>query len=169
MELLISEYLRNMTKSNIAKIRESCQKALAEKLGEKSAVKYETAIYNMCVRIAKRDGDGITVEHVYPEVAFDKVGQLMVATAVERTKILNDLKNTVEDWDSCVYFEQQTEYNKCMNRAVEKPTAVKGVYKCNNKGCKSDDFYMWSVQTKSGDEGMTQYRRCAICGKQKKE
>lgn len=156
-----------MGSDKISKLRKCYRAVLEEKLGGKSATMYETAIYNMCVRVAKREeGD---IEDIYTEIAYDKTGQLMVASAHDRVKILNDLKNTVEDWDSCIYFEQQTEYNRSLDRSVQKPVAVEGVYTCGYKGCKSDKFYMWSQQTKSSDEGMTQFRQCAVCGKRRKE
>lgn len=149
------------------KIRKSSLRVLKQKLGEKSATKYETAIYNMCVRIAKRDGDDI--EEIYTRIAYDKLGQILTSDALGRSKILNDLKNTVEDWDACVYFEHQAEYKREIDRSILKVESVKGVYTCKYKGCKSDEFYMWTAQTKSSDEGSSQFRQCAICGKRKKE
>lgn len=141
---------------------------MENKLGEKSAVKYETAIYNMCVRICKDEGEKI--EDIYPQIAYDKLGQILMAkTSLDRSKILNDLKNAVEDWDSCIYEHQKFEYSRLMDRSVQKPQAVKGAYTCKYKGCGSDEFYVWSVQLKSGDEGMSQFRQCAICGKRRKE
>ena len=149
------------------KVRKSSLRVLKQKLGEKSAVKYETAIYNMCVKIAKRDGEDI--EEVYVNVAYDKLGQILTSDALGRSKILNDLKNTVEDWDSYVYFDHQAEYNREIDRSILKVVSVKGVYTCKVKGCRSDEFYMWTAQTKSCDEGSSQFRQCAICGKRKKE
>ena len=122
----------------------------------------------MAVRVAKRDGLKIT--EVYPVIAYDKLGQIMAAkTSLERHKILNDLKNAVEDWDSCVYNSPRSEYNRMMDRSIQKPQAVTLDEICKFKGCKSNKFYMWSQQTKSSDEGMTQFRQCAECGRRRKE
>lgn len=147
-------------------LRKITLNVLSTKLGEDSAKKYETAIYNMVVKISQRDGD---VENTYRKIAFDKIGQIMVSNGPIRNKILNDLKNAVEDWDSYIYLNQRLEYNREIDRSVQKLQSVKGVYVCNYKGCKSDEFYIWSVQTKGGDEGMTNYRQCAICNKRKKD
>jgi DNA-directed RNA polymerase subunit M/transcription elongation factor TFIIS len=147
-------------------LRKISLNVLSTKLGEESAKKYETAIYNMVVKISQRDGD---VENTYRKIAFDKIGQIMVSNGPIRNKILNDLKNAVEDWDSYIYLNQRLEYNREIDRSVQKLQSVKGVYVCNYKGCKSDEFYIWSVQTKGGDEGMTNYRQCAICNKRKKD
>ncbi len=152
----------------IKKLRKSSSEALSGKLGEKSAAKYETAIYNMCVRLAKQDGEKI--ESVYTRVAFDKIGQLIATKKpLERTKILNDLKNTVEDWDACIYEQQRFEYDRLMDRSIQKPQAVTLDEVCKYKGCKSNKFYIWSAQTRSADEGMTHFRQCALCNKRKKE
>lgn len=150
---------------SIAVLRKRSTTVLSSK---KIAEKYETAIYNMAVRVAKRDGQKIT--EVYPVIAYDKLGQIVVAkTSLERHKILNDLKNAVEDWDSCVYNSPRSEYNRMMDRSIQKPKAVKGVYVCKQKNCGSDEFYVWSQQTRSSDEGMSQMRQCAHCGKRRKE
>lgn len=58
-----------------------------------------------------------------------------------------------------------------------KPRSITGVYICKNKiwvngkqqTCGSDQFWIYSMQTRSGDEGMTVYRQCAICNKRGKE
>lgn len=132
------------------------------------AVTYEKAIYNMCVRIVNRDGSKIM--DVYSVVAYDKTGQLLNAgTKEERKRIFNDIQETLQDWSSSVYQEEKQEFIKTMDKSVQKPKATKGVYFCKQKGCNSDEFYMWSAQTRSGDEGSTQYRQCALCGKRRRE
>ncbi len=150
---------------------EVLRKKVAEvfkKLGPNTASKYEKAIYNMSVRIAKDSGSKIVP--VYSKIAYDKAGQILGAkTRLDRHRIFNDLKNDVEDWDSCIYDAERKEYYKMMDRSVQKLTSLKGVYKCTWKGCKSDEFFVWSAQTRSGDEAMTQYRQCAICNKRRKE
>lgn len=152
----------------IKKLRKSSSGILSEKLGEKSAAKYETAIYNMCVRLAKQDEERI--EHVYTRIAFDKIGQLIAAkNSLERSKILNDLKNTVEDWDACIYEKQRFEYDRLMDRSIQKPQAVTLDEICKYKGCKSNKFYIWAAQTRSCDEGTTNFRQCAECSRRKKE
>lgn len=141
--------------------RKHCISVLAEKLGEKSAKKYESAIYEMSQNVDGGD---------YNNLAYDKISQILSAeSAAKRREILNDIKNFTETWDSTVYKQQKILYDRTMDRTVQKLKSLKGVYVCNYKGCKSDEFYVWSAQTKSCDEGTTQYRQCAQCNKRKKE
>jgi|WetSurMetagenome_2_1015567.scaffolds.fasta_scaffold209283_2 DNA-directed RNA polymerase subunit M/transcription elongation factor TFIIS len=124
------------------------------------AVKYEKAIYDMSMR-SDRD---------YTSLAYEKVGQLQNAnTKTDRLSILKDINNNVDGFDSCVYGECYTNYAERLNKTQEKPKAVKGMYKCKEKGCGSDEFYVWSQQTRGGDEGMTIFRQCQKCGKRGKE
>ncbi|HMP28088.1 MAG TPA: late expression factor LEF-5 [Saprospiraceae bacterium] len=79
--------------------------------------------------------------------------------------IINDLKEHKVSWESSFFVKLKERYEKALDKSVQRPTAVQGVYKCKNKGCSSDLFYTWTMQTRSGDEGMTHFRECAKCGK----
>lgn len=140
------------------KQRELVRKTLEEKLGEKSAAKYENAIFEM----SKRDSVP------YAPLAYEKLGQLMVSSSETRKEILEDINNSVCRWDCRVYKKQKADYKRILDRSVLKPTAIKGVYFCKVKGCDSDEFYCWAEQRRGGDEGMTQLRACAVCGKRSK-
>jgi len=131
-----------------------------------AAVNYEKAIYGMCSRI----DDGAATTKTYITIFYDKMGQLKTAKdRAHREKILVDIRGDVEGWDACVYAENLATYNSSMDRSVLKPTAVKGLHKCRVRDCGSDEFYIWSAQTKASDEGMTNFRQCAKCGKRGKE
>ena len=59
----------------------------------------------------------------------------------------NFAKKRLED----TYFEK--------DEVVVNPNRV-----CRTKGCRSNEFYVRSVQTRRGDEGMTTYFTCVKCG-----
>lgn len=127
----------------------------------------EKEIYNMCLKISKNEG--ISVQEIYADLAYEKVGQILTVPKEEIPKIISDMKKSKEGWDSFIFENERIEYEKQMNRQIQKPTAVKGLYKCKEKGCDSDLFYTWSLQTRSGDEGTTNYRQCAKCGARGKQ
>lgn len=136
-------------------------------LNKPSAENYEKAIYGMAGRTDEKDPPS---KETYARIAYDKVGQLVAAKdRTMREKILADLKKDVEGWDSASYAEQLASYNATMDRSVLKPKAVKGLYKCKEKECGSDEFYVWQEQRRSADEGMSVMRQCAKCGKRGKE
>lgn len=138
----------------------------AGRLNEPSAKNYEKAVFEMTSRL---DG-GTPSKETYARVAYDKVGQLVNAKdREEREKILADMKRDVDGWDACVYENQLSMYNASMDRSVLKPRAVKGLYKCREKDCGSEEFYVWQEQRRSSDEGATVMRQCFRCGRRGKE
>jgi DNA-directed RNA polymerase subunit M/transcription elongation factor TFIIS len=144
-----------------ALVREILKKNISKP--EKSK-KYEVEIYNMCVRLSKSTKKKII--DIYKKEAFEKVGELIVAEKKGREDtILNDIKNNSLGWDSQAFIEQKNSYEKIMNKSVQKPIPVKGMYVCKDKECGSDLFYTWSLQTRSQDEPATLFRECAQCGK----
>jgi DNA-directed RNA polymerase subunit M/transcription elongation factor TFIIS len=42
-----------------------------------------------------------------------------------------------------------------------KPESVTGVFTC--KRCKGDKFWIWTAQTRAGDEGATTFAQCTTC------
>jgi len=134
-------------------------------LNRPSAENYEKAIYNMSCRKAAKPS-----KEIYTRIAYDKLGQLVCAKdRVEREKILADIRKDVDEWDACVYSDQLATYTASMDRSVLKPKAIKGLYKCKDKECGSDEFYVWNEQRRSADEGASVMRQCAKCGKRGKE
>ena len=92
--------------------------------------------------------------------------------------ILKDIDDGVTAYESCVYQPQKAAYEKALNQSMQKPKATKGVYVCKNmsmqsngkqKPCGSDSFYVWQLQTRGGEEGITIYRQCEKCGRRGRE
>lgn len=129
---------------------------------------FENAVYDMCVKICKIIGAKVKEE--YSSLAYEKIGEFLERPKnVTEDEILQDIKKCVQGYDSVAFKQEKFDYNRFMDRSVQKPTPVKGAYFCKEKECKSDLFYIWSLQTRGGDEGMTHYRQCATCGKRGKQ
>jgi DNA-directed RNA polymerase subunit M/transcription elongation factor TFIIS len=160
---------RNNIEEVSQKYRDSSLETLCKKFSEESAQKYEDAIYQLSLRLHSINSDD-NLDNLYKKTAYEKIGQLMcVENKKDRLAILEDIQNDVIGWDASVFATQFKEYQKRMDRSTQKPKSTKGVHKCKVKRCGSDEFYIWSAQTRSSDEGMSNFRQCARCGDRRKE
>lgn len=141
-------------------------KCLTTHFNKKDATTYENLIFAMVLSDANPSNE------MYSRIAYEKVGQLVEcredATMIKR--ILKDITEGIKGWECCVYDTQKKNYEKELVQANQKPKAVKGVYQCKPpQGCGSDEFYIWYLQTRGGDEGVTIFRACAKCNRRGKE
>lgn len=132
-------------------------------IDEQTAKTYECYIY----KLAKGNDDTLLF---YTNIAFEKLGELVMSKEDpdKFQMVVNSIRENKGFWESAAFDGAREKYEKMLDKSVQKPKAVQGVYKCKNKGCSSDLFYTWSMQTRSGDEGMTHFRECAKCGKRGK-
>lgn len=156
--------------------RSTIVNALIKHFPREKAMTYEKAIFNVATGSydpeVHEEDDFV---ELYTSVAYERVAQLINApTETDRLVIVVDMQ--ADDgslgavrWDSCVYDEHRERYEASLNRSQQRPKPVKGVHLCKDPKCRSDVFYIWSLQTRGGDEGMTHYRQCAKCGKRGKE
>ena len=164
-----------MTKSkSLISAREAIVKVLASAFDFDEARRYEKVIYRaVCDHHCEADEEkeGVDVATIYKRVAYEKVGQIMACKDEERVdEIVEDIKCGAISWSSCVYTAQKEAYERAINKSIQKPTAIKGTYVCQPpKGCGSDEFYIWKLQVRGGDEGTTTYRECSVCGRRGKE
>ncbi len=145
--------------------RKAVVKALQRNLKRKTAENYEQQIYRMCKRMVKNDPDGdISVEGLYPKIAYEKVGQLILCEdRPEREKILGDIKNNCTGFDSTVndaFREKQK--NECSFTA-KGPKVEKGEFPCRNPKCKSKECFWYPLQTRGLDEPATIFVTCIKC------
>ena len=161
-----------LSKDKIAKLYENAIYKMCEKLSNDQLF---LKIYSLSVNNSKFENDTnfqrkLDLVSLYKTFSYEKVGQIILSKSEkERIQILRDIKKRNVQWKSCVYNSSRKELDKHFERLKIKPTAVKGVYICRNKKCKSDDFLVWQSQTRSADEGMTTFRQCIKCGKREKE
>lgn len=138
--------------SSIKKDRNLVTQFLQKHYPKEKAIKYELSIHK-------------NVRNDYCKEAYEKIGEILNAKDEnERTMIIEDAESS---WDSYVYKDHREKYIAAINKTQKRPKPVKGLYTC--RSCGSDEFYIWSAQTRSSDEGMTHYRQCYKCGKRNKE
>lgn len=129
---------------------------------------FENAVYDMCVKICKIIGANVKEE--YASLAYEKIGEFLERPKnVTEDDVLQDIKKCVQGYDSVAFKQEKFDYNRFMDRSVQKPISIKGVYHCNVKDCGSDLFTIWYLQTRSSDEPMTEFRQCTKCGKRGKK
>jgi DNA-directed RNA polymerase subunit M/transcription elongation factor TFIIS len=103
----------------------------------------------------------------YCIVAYEKIGQLKSGTPSQH--VLQDIKKKIKGWGSHVYNPIKNTYENRIFQDNTKIKPVKGMYKCKNKECGSDEFYIWNETRRSGDEGQATIRQCSKCGKRGRE
>jgi len=146
--------------------RASVKKCLSTTFGAKLANTYEKAIYDMVL------SDSTPSNETYARLAYEKVGQLIECNqdpdSIEG--ILANISSGITGYESSIYEPQRIKHEKALAQAIQKPKAIKGTYVCKfPRGCGSDEFYIWKLQTRGGDEGTTTFRQCAKCGRRGKE
>jgi len=151
--------------------RAAAVSTLMEYFPKDKCISYEKAIFNL----VSSKTDGMPDIDDYSAIAYERIGQLINAeTEVDRNIILVDMQGDTDSsgpvsWYSCVYDEHKEKHQASIDRSQQRPKPVKGMYVCKDPSCKSDEFYVWSAQTRSSDEGMTHFRQCSRCGKRGKE
>jgi DNA-directed RNA polymerase subunit M/transcription elongation factor TFIIS len=147
--------------------RKAVTKVLERNLKKKTAENYEKQIYRMCRRIVKdneKASEYISIEVLYPKIAYEKVGQLILCEdRQEREKILVDIKDNITGFDTQPYeVFRQNQKEECSFTA-QGPKVEEGEFPCRNPKCKSKRCYWYQLQTRSGDEGMTIFVTCIKC------
>ena len=146
--------------------RDECLSLLKSKFGDKKGSLYEKKLYNMCVKQTKISQQDVMT--VYREVVYEKIGHIMTLS-----DDAEQLQSIFQDVDTSYMTSAYDQYQKTrcqeLRKINTKVESVKGLYKCKEPNCKGDEFIIWSEQNRSGDEGMTHYRKCVRCGKRKKE
>lgn len=88
----------------------------------------------------------------YNNLAYDKLGELY---------LMNEILDGA-NWDSKVYDNIREKIEIENKRVINPPDVKKGIFKC--KKCKSEKTWSYQLQTRSGDEGMTNFITCSNCG-----
>lgn len=82
---------------------------------------------------------------------------------------INPKKSYYENFEE-LYSSEKEQYLETLRINNTKPEAVKGLKPCKGSPgypCGCDEFYIWSAQTRSADEGTTNFEKCKKCGKRR--
>lgn len=94
---------------------------------------------------------------------------------MEEYDILGEKKMGVWDpadlssgWQRKIYDHLRKELTSDKEKFFRKPKLVEGQYTCRNviegKRCGSKKCSLYTLQTRSGDEGQTTFITCGVCG-----
>lgn len=134
------------------KQRKSVVETLSGKLGQKNAEMYEKNIYSTCLKFSLD----------YSRCSYHILGCLMTLENKEdRQKLLKNIKEGTLDWDMFVYDDIR---EKLKGKEPPEIEIEQGVFLCRKSECGSNKTKHWQSQTRSGDEGMTTFVYCTVCG-----
>jgi DNA-directed RNA polymerase subunit M/transcription elongation factor TFIIS len=150
-----------IVRNTLPPFRQASLRALKPFLGPESS-SVEKSIYNMCLRHAENSEE--TVEEIYRRTAYQKIGEIVSSKSKTRTKILEDIENDRDGWDSCLYAQLRRLREEEMAEFSEEPKITEGDYPCRNKDCKSRKCWTFQRQDRSADEQASVIVVCAACG-----
>lgn len=118
----------------------------------------EAKIYEKC------DSQEQYLELLYESIKIEptKIGHILSNINLE--------KDHYENFEE-MYIDEKNKYLDTLEFNDTKPEAVKGLKPCKGKPgypCGCDEFYIWSAQTRSADEGTTNFEQCKECGKRRR-
>lgn len=149
-------------------MRKQILDTLYSKFEKNEAKQIEKMIYDMCKKFEIQSKKSL--EKIYPLLAYEKLGILMnIDTSLDNSKeeldkIKQDITKCNIGWNNYIYKDFINEEN---NESFDNNVTyakVKGVKICSVKNCKSDTFYQFRLQLRSGDEGQTEFWQCCVCG-----
>ena len=139
-------------------LRHDIVDALSTMFSVKVAKAYENEIYKMCSRMTKDN-----IDEVYNIYAYEKVGEILSTPEKEdRKDIVRDILNNRVKFDSVKYKLYRDKRQVENDRFVNPPEVKQGIYKC--KKCGSKKTWSYQLQTRSADEGFTNFVTCSNCG-----
>lgn len=151
-------------------IRNNIQKRMIENFSkefqEKDLVEIEKIIFN---QYSAREKE-------YKKSIYETMGILDYILKNHSTekeeymeKLIKSILQKEIGWNSMVYqkikIKNRDEILSCLHQESK---LQKCEYKCRNPKCKSDQCYIFSLQTRSGDEGMSSFQICMRCNTRSK-
>jgi DNA-directed RNA polymerase subunit M/transcription elongation factor TFIIS len=163
---IIVKYLNLVFKDcNVEKgVIEKYEKIIYESIVEKYSCPTHT-ISGKCKKPISKKKLAIKLDKEYPKICYNLLGYFdKVKNDPERlNKLLDEINRNIYYWENSVYNDQYV-YNKKMHEYEnETPEIIEGAFTCKNNKCKSKRCYSMRLQTRSSDEGMTQFVICCAC------
>ena len=160
---------RKRTKK-VPQYRKDVIEALRTKFTVRITRDYEKKIHIMCQKLADAedsDEPPASTEEIYRRQAYEKIGELLNSPKKDIPKILEDITNGTVDWDSFPYEQFREKQKRDITAGTERPKVQAGGFSCRKKDCRSyetKETVWFQSQTRSGDEGMTTFVTCTVCG-----
>lgn len=108
--------------------------------------------------------DRTSIEVLYPKIAYEKVGQLILCEDREgREKILADIKDNVSGFDTQPYEVIRQKQKDDCSFTAQGPKVEEGEFPCRNPKCRSKRCYWYTLQTRGNDEPATIFVTCIKC------
>lgn len=150
--------------SSLQKKRNDTISFLSEKFSQSTSKKYESEIYDMCVRIENDYEEEL--EDVYTEYAYQYTGLMMVSENIQ--DIIRDIKEDKDIRESSGFGKFKRKKDSVITDIVSDGNIKieAGVFECRNKKKKCHGTYNtinWSLQTRSADEPATIFVKCMSC------
>lgn len=136
-------------------LRDAVTAMLESKFSSQRSKRFEEKIYVGLGAVAKD----------YRLHARDLV-YLLLETDVD---VWADVDEGLMGWESTFYHPIRQAQRATLTKMNEKPKALEGSRKCRKFGCKSTKLLFFQMQTRGGDEGMTTFYTCTLCGTRFKE
>ncbi len=98
------------------------------------------------------------------EIAYEVIAIMKQANS-DHKLIIEDLKAGRWNWNSHYFKETRDKITKKKREEVSEEEVKEGLEVCPNPECKSRRIVIEQRQTRSGDEGATNFYTCSNCGR----
>jgi DNA-directed RNA polymerase subunit M/transcription elongation factor TFIIS len=142
--------------------RKIVKNAINKNFDSSLANEFDRVLMIGCKQLIK-NGYEDSLEDLYSKFAYEKLGELML-NPDKKADILMDIKNCNVSWKSTSFESYQKAEQQVVQQRIAGVKVSKGEFRCRIKTCGSDECIYYPIQTRSCDEGTTNYIVCSKCG-----